>query len=243
MLTFIMLTWNRKMFLERCIDAFLKRVSGNYPYEFLIIDNGSTDETKEYLEEICQGLTGFSVEFNTRNKGIAEYKKLLKRATGDYICIIDDDVIDFPENFDEVLVSCIDEFVDYGFLSLDVIQNEHTNGAKPGPENYTPVKGREYTLQDGPAGGWCAILRKRDYDRIRRPLALKRISMRNGEDGSLSKLMRKKLGLRCGVIDNVRCFHASGPYYSKKFGYLNRDIAKYRESGLTHMTDIYEAYK
>ena len=84
-----------------------------------------------------------------------------------YIVIIDDDVLDFPEEFDRKLIETMGVYKDIGFLALDVIQNEMTNGAKPEKHFYVEETRGGITVQKGPAGGWCAIIRKRDYKKIK----------------------------------------------------------------------------
>jgi hypothetical protein len=66
--------------------------------------------------------------------------------------------------------------------------------------------------------------------------------MRNGEDGVISKLMKQVLHLKLGIVKGIKCFHACGPYYSKQYGYLARDIKKYKESRLEKFVQIYESY-
>lgn len=70
-----------------------------------------------------------------------------------------------------------------------------------------------------------------------------RLSMKNVEDGRLCFFFNKILRLKRGIITDVKCLHACGPYYSKEFGYLERDIAKYRNSNLGNIANVYESYK
>ena len=49
------------------------------------------------------------------------------------------------------------------------------------------------------------------------------------------KILRKKFG----VIKDVKCLHACGPKYSKMFGYLDRDIEKYKSADLGGLVEMY----
>ena len=238
-----MLTWNRRQFIEMCLDSFYQNVSLNCDYQFLLIDNGSDDGTVETLKKRQANDTNLKVFYNKKNKGLNEYKKLLNRSKGDYIIIIDDDVIEFPKDFDLLMVNYLDSFPDFGFLALDVIQNEHTNGAKPEQHNYIDIVRAGLTISEGEAGGWCAILRRKDYSKIRFRFNLSRLNMGKGEDGKLRKLMAAKLNLRFGIMKNINCFHACGPYYSKIYGYLERDLIKFKAAKLTAFVDLYTDFK
>lgn len=243
MITFVMLTWNRRNFIEMCFDSFYENISSNCDYQFMVIDNGSDDGTAEFLKDCEKKDQNLKVIYNKKNKGLSEYKKLLNKSKGDYIIIIDDDVIKFPRDFDLLMVNYIDNFTDFGFIALDVIQNEYTNGGKQEDHNYVNIVRNGYTISKGPAGGWCAILRRKDYAKIKLRFNLSLLNMAKGEDGKLSKLMSSKLNLHFGIIKDKRCFHASGPYYSKIYGCLDRDIIKYKNAKLINFVNLYTKFK
>ena len=166
----------------------------------------------------------------------------MRLAKGDYIIIIDDDIIQFPKNFDDILIKSIQAAKDFGFIALDVIQNEYTNGAKPDQSLYKDIKAGDYILSEGPAGGWCAVLRKADFDKIKFYFYIHIVNMRYSHDGVITKLLRQKMKLRQGVLKGIKCFHACGPYYAKQYGYLEQDIMKYRKSNLKKFVQMYESY-
>ena len=240
-----MLTWNRKAFLETLFSDFYKKID-NKNYNFFIIDNGSTDGTQEFLKELATKDSKIHITFNITNKGLDEYKKLLNKASknnNQYIVIIDDDVLDFPEEFDRKLIETMGVYKDIGFLALDVIQNEMTNGAKPEKHFYVEETRGGITVQKGPAGGWCAIIRKRDYKKIKLFLLLRKFDMSSGEDSNLVWFLRKILRKVPAILKNERCLHAAGPYYSKKYGYLERDIKKYENANLEDLKNLYISYR
>jgi glycosyltransferase involved in cell wall biosynthesis len=238
-----MLTWNRKSFLELNLNSFFQNISSNIEFQFIILDNGSTDGTVELLRAREQMDARIKVIYNKRNKGLNEYKRLLNMCKNDYIVIVDDDVIEFPPNFDQQMVSYMETFTDFGFVALDVVQNEHTNGAKPDETQYVDLMRDGLTISQGPAGGWCVIMRRRDYSKIRLRFNLGyKLDMSKGEDGKLSYLMRSKLNLKSGVMKGIRCFHASGPYYSKMFGCMDRDLMKFKEAKLDQFVALYKDF-
>jgi len=209
--------------------------------EILIMDNGSTDETGKLLEKYREN-KHIKIGRNKKHKGIAAYKNLFNKAKGEYIIEIDDDVIEFPQHFDKTMVDYMNTYTDYGFVALNVIQNEHTNGAKPDDSQYTEDVRGDKIIQQGPTGGWCTCFRKRDYRKIRLYFNLMPLSFRRGEDGTLSGLFGKYLRLKSGIIKNQVCFHATGPYYANQYDHLAREIEKYEINKFGELADLYKSF-
>jgi GT2 family glycosyltransferase len=86
----VIITRNRVDYLRECVDSILLQ---DYPdFEILIGDNGSTDETIEYLEQLAANDLRVTARFNGKNLGSCEGRNLLlQRATGELWFIIDDD--------------------------------------------------------------------------------------------------------------------------------------------------------
>ena len=95
-LSIICPTYNRASFLEECVAPIFAR--GEIDVEFLIVDDCSTDSTREVVQKIhekhvAQKIGYFRLEINSgaqaaRNQGIAE-------ARGDFLMFVDsDDVVD-----------------------------------------------------------------------------------------------------------------------------------------------------
>ena len=113
MTTSIMLvSYNRLNFTKRMLDSFFKNTTS--PYNLIIIDNGSTDGTKEFLNNLKDGelpssaCKNIEVHLNNENKGIAIGRNQgLYRAQkykDDYLSTLDND-IELPEHW---LEDCIE---------------------------------------------------------------------------------------------------------------------------------------
>jgi len=240
LITLIILTWNRYQFLDRCLSSLFANLSGSCEYEILIMDNGSTDKTGEILNGLeNRGMSCVRVIRNLSNKGLNAYKRLFGMAHGDYIIEIDDDILSFPKDFDQTMIDYMNVYSDYGFLALNVIQDEHTNGAKPDSSFYTEDIRGDMVVEKGPTGGWCSCFRKRDYRKIRFFFNLIPLNMKRCEDGTLAALFRFILRLHAGLIKNAVCLHACGPYYAKLYGQTDREIEKYMTAGLTEIAKNY----
>jgi len=105
-------TYNRLDFTKRMLDSFLKNTTS--PYHLLIVDNGSTDGTQEYLATTLHNIhgnescLGVEFQFNQKNKGIAVGRNqgllMAQKYKDDYLSTLDND-IEFPVNW---LENCID---------------------------------------------------------------------------------------------------------------------------------------
>ncbi|MFE8101379.1 glycosyltransferase [Brenneria goodwinii] len=243
-MSFVILTWNRSKMLELCLTKLHAAIKNKNNCEIIILDNASTDNTKDIINEFQREKNDISIKtiFNKRNTGLNGYITLFSKADAEYIVEVDDDVLEFPDNLDTIFDDYMENFPEYGYLALNVIQNEHTDGAKPGAEYYTEIERDGMIIENGPTGGWCSCFKKEDVKIT--PFLFKifnKFNFQNGEDNFLCQTMKKR-GKKFGIIKKIKCFHAAGPYYSKKFEQLNRDILKYQESGLDDYVNKYKEY-
>ena len=87
-------TYNRHSsgLLKQCVDSIADQViNENYSYEHIIINDGSTDGTHEYLTDLAKKDSKV-VYIKQENKGVAKAVKAgIEAATGEYITVIGDD--------------------------------------------------------------------------------------------------------------------------------------------------------
>jgi glycosyltransferase involved in cell wall biosynthesis len=240
-ISFVILTWNRYKFLDLCLPALIAAIENPTECEIIVMDNGSTDDTKKVLSRYEQH-SMVKIIHRKKNYGLNAYKQLFWKAKGKYVVIVDDDVLSSPDKLDCTFIDYMETFSAFGFLALDVVQNEFTNGAKPGREVYKEVCVDGKVLQEGPTGGWCSCFRKKDYRKICLKFLFSDLNMKNGEDGLIAHYFKVKLGLKSGIIKDLCCFHASGPHYAKMYGHLDREIEKYTLSGLHDFVKVYQDY-
>ncbi len=85
-------------FLKEAVDSILNQTFGDF--EFIIIDDGSTNDAKEYLD----GLTDPRIRIirNETNIGITKSLNIgIRAAQGKYIARMDSDDVSFPERFEK----------------------------------------------------------------------------------------------------------------------------------------------
>src|ERR1700760_3744412 len=94
-ITFAILTWNSRAYLEACLASIHNSLAaGGLSYEVRILDNGSRDGTAELLAALAAAdpTRVFPVYENT-NLGITRSRnKLFAQARGEYLAVMDSDV-------------------------------------------------------------------------------------------------------------------------------------------------------
>ena len=114
----VLATYNRRALLSECLSALFNQTFPHDQYEVIVVDNGSTDGTIEYLQQLeSQTLAErYNVAFSffrlkdnpgpavARNRGI-------KVAEGEFVAMTDDDCVP-PLNWLERLKDGFDRYID-----------------------------------------------------------------------------------------------------------------------------------
>lgn len=89
--------FNQLEYTKKCIDSLLKD-SERAPVEIIVVDNASTDGTREWLDQLCHDMDRTQDTlvciFNDTNKGVAPaWNQGASAAHADNIAIINNDII------------------------------------------------------------------------------------------------------------------------------------------------------
>ncbi|MBW6474223.1 MAG: glycosyltransferase family 2 protein [Anaerolineaceae bacterium] len=96
----IMPVFNAEKFLVGSIESILAQTLGNF--EFIIINDGSTDQSAEIIQSYCQRDPRIILIENIKNLGLKKTRNLgIEKARGDYIALMDSDDISFSERFEK----------------------------------------------------------------------------------------------------------------------------------------------
>ncbi|MFA5309348.1 MAG: glycosyltransferase [Dehalococcoidales bacterium] len=120
----IMPTYNRAGFLKEAIESVLNQTCGDYT--LIIVDDGSTDNTREVVESFNDPRIRYIYKENggvssARNAGI-------KASDGEYVAFLDSDDIWLPENL-EVKIKMLDAHPEAGLICSDSLVFEDSTGA------------------------------------------------------------------------------------------------------------------
>ncbi|MDP3027962.1 MAG: glycosyltransferase [Deltaproteobacteria bacterium] len=110
----IILTHNQLEYTKKCVDSIFKHTKE--PFELIVVDNGSTDGTVEYLESEVRGQKSevgsqrsevrIKIIKNSENLGFAiGNNQGMAEAKGDYIVLMNNDVVVTPDWL-ERLIAC-----------------------------------------------------------------------------------------------------------------------------------------
>lgn len=93
LISIIIVTYNNLEYTKKCIFSILNKTA--YPsFEIIIVDNNSTDETKNYLIEIEKKYSNIKIVLNNENYGFAKGNNIgIDIANGEYIVLLNNDTI------------------------------------------------------------------------------------------------------------------------------------------------------
>ena len=123
-ISFIILTWNSEQFIEQCLLSISKSCQKDEisNYEVIVIDNNSTDMTKEIIKNTTMG-NAKRIELIEleRNYGTTKTRNMgLQKSLGEYICVLDSDAEIKNINYNYIF-SYLDENPDVGIVAPKLI--------------------------------------------------------------------------------------------------------------------------
>ncbi len=129
MITTIILNWNRAALLQRAVDSYLATAGADR--ELFVVDNGSSDGSREYLQALERNRPEVKVICLDSNEGGMAYNRAIEQARGELIHLSENDQIFLPGWFEHVQESfaC---FPKLGQLSL--IHDMPTDDEAAGPQ-------------------------------------------------------------------------------------------------------------
>lgn len=172
--TVVIPNWNGKHLLKGCLDSLQRQTYRNH--KTIVVDNGSTDGSVEYLAERYPDVEvacfaenrGFSVAVN---EGVT-------RATGDYIALLNNDTEVDPRWLEE-LVGALERHPEVGFCAskmlnfyrrdiLDTVGDGFSRYGLAFKRGSRKTDGLEYSREEyvfGACGG-AAIYRRRLFEEV-----------------------------------------------------------------------------
>jgi GT2 family glycosyltransferase len=118
-LSFIVLTWNSEKYLRACFESIISScVRESISYEVIVVDNGSSDGSISLVQEFMElQPDNFTLLALGSNRGTTYPRNLgLKKAVGEYICILDSDT-ELGEGSLKNVLMCLATQHDVGILA------------------------------------------------------------------------------------------------------------------------------
>lgn len=118
----IIVSWNAKEVLSKCLSA-LERELKNHQAEVIVVDNASTDGSKEHVREEYPDV---QLICNSDNLGFAKANNIgIKRSHGKYIFFINSDAI-VKEGCIERMCAYMDQHPEIGMLGPKILNPDST---------------------------------------------------------------------------------------------------------------------
>jgi GT2 family glycosyltransferase len=96
----VILTWNSQRVVDECLSSLAQGLT-SYPFEVIVVDNGSSDQTLSIIQERHPWVR---LLCNRVNRGVAPARNQgIQVACGEYIVILDDDTIVYPGALDQLI--------------------------------------------------------------------------------------------------------------------------------------------
>ncbi len=155
-LSIIIVNYNVKEFLKNCIQSCLDAVH-NFETEIIVVDNHSTDGSKEYITSFFPGITWIQ---NTENLGFSKANNIgARNASGKYILILNPDTL-LPQDIFDKIISFAEDKKDFGALGVRIVDNQgcyrpESKRNTPNPKNtFTKLFSYLFFQRKNKAGGY-----------------------------------------------------------------------------------------
>ncbi len=113
-LSTVLLNWNRADLLARTVESYLSTVT--VPYELIIVDNASTDESRRLIAAACEGRPNHQAVLLPENLGGDALNVGIERCRGRYVHVSEND-IEYLPGWDQILLAKLRTFPNLGQIS------------------------------------------------------------------------------------------------------------------------------
>lgn len=168
LISVIIPTHNRKELVLEAIKSVLHQEPKNY--EVIVVDDGSTDGTKDYLDSLNLPVT----IIQANHKGISSTRNLgIKAAVGEYIAFLDSDdlwlsgilaeQLNYLESHPETPLVYVDQFIEADNKRLE---KTRFNSEQTTPEQKTKFDKPGFITPQAPIHASAVMVRKSIFDEI-----------------------------------------------------------------------------
>lgn len=205
--------WNQRLVTQDCVDSILKHTGGDF--RIIIIDNGSDDETRSYLQALARSEPARTkVVRNEENLGfIRATNQGIALSDAPFVCLLNNDTL-VTEGWLEEMLKVLEAEPGIGIV------NPSSNNLGQRPSDGEPielfarrlVKERGAYVELGSAVGFCMFMRRQLIDRIGG--FDEAYGMGNFEDTDFSR-RAVRAGYRCVRACGAYVYHRESSSFSK----------------------------
>ena len=143
MISFIILTWNSQIYIEKCIKSILNDFKNiKVDNEILIIDGGSQDNTLNILKKLCCKYQKINVIKLDRNMGTTISRNIgIRKSMGKYIFILDSDT-EIKEGTISTLVDTLNKKDNIGIVAPRLFYSD--GSIQPSCKKFPTIKTKIY---------------------------------------------------------------------------------------------------
>ncbi|MDR2820252.1 MAG: glycosyltransferase [Desulfovibrio sp.] len=224
-LTVIICTYNRAYILGECLQSLVDQTASHDSFEVIVIDNNSTDDTREVAESFRGNFPNLHVVFEPEQGLSHARNRALVEAETEWIAFLDDDAKAYP-NWVETILATIekDDFDLFGGPYLAW----HRFGPPPkwfSSEWETTISIQNYygllPVNNYPTGGNCVFKKSLIAGRFPTHIGMVGNKCAYGEETLLFIRMREQ-GARLGWVPDMLVDHCVLPYkYSLRWRCLS----------------------
>ena len=116
------LTYNHEAHIRQCLDSILAQVV-DFPYEIVVVDDCSTDSTRDILREYAQAHAQIRLHLNSENQGISRNNNLiLSLCQGTYVAMLEGDDYWMDPNKLQRQVDFLNDNAEVGFVGAECLK-------------------------------------------------------------------------------------------------------------------------
>lgn len=205
----VITSYFRPHFTAQCLEKIKEHTK--YPHRIILIDNGSDQETTDYLWDAWENDAIDLLILNDHNEGLEPAKNhAFNFVTSEYVVDTDNDILCPPFDWLERLKRLLDERPDYAAIACPP-------QVFIGADRNEILKGEDAVVERAFVGGSLRIMRTEAVRSVGgwRSNPQNMVEANRGEEHYICGKLREK-GWKVGYAKNIDCFHLFG---SDEWGY------------------------
>ena len=159
---FIVVARNQSHFTKLCIESILKNI--DQPYHLIVVDNGSSDDTHDYLATIKSRIpkdSKITIVFNKENTGYAGgLNKGLEHSKAKYVLFCNNDIEFYPRSLRE-MIRIAESNERFGLVNPNSNEFEMKSF---NPEKLAELQGR--SIERCHTSGFCVLVKRTVIEKI-----------------------------------------------------------------------------